>query len=62
MKIQEEYGFIKKEFQDMINENLVLADEIIKLSGICKKLPGQELDNVMFACHLVGVMENFAQR
>lgn len=36
-----EYGFIKKEFQVMIVENQVVADEILKLHGIAKKLPGQ---------------------
>ena len=60
-KSEQEYGFIKKEFQQMIVENLVIADEIIKLQGIAKKLPGQEEDNVIFANMILEVMAKHAQ-
>lgn len=40
----------------MVNQNLVVADEIIKLKGLMKKIPGQDLDNVMFANSLVKIM------
>lgn len=40
----------------MVNQNLVVADEIIKLKGLMEKIPGQDLDNVMFANSLVKIM------
>ena len=40
----------------MINENLVIVDEIINLKSIMSKLPGQELDNVIFANLVLQVM------
>jgi hypothetical protein len=44
----------------MINENLVIADEIIKLKDLSTKLPGQELDNVGFAVQILSVMAEHA--
>jgi hypothetical protein len=46
----------------MINENLVIADEIINLKTIMGKLPGQELDNVIFANMVLQVMVDHAQK
>lgn len=45
----------------MIMENLVIADEILKLQAVAKKLPGQEEDNVIFANMVLDVMAKHAQ-
>ncbi len=44
----------------MILENVVIADEILKLQTIAKKIPGQEDDNVIFANQLIEVMAKHA--
>lgn len=57
MKAKEEYGFIKKEFQQMIVENCVICEEFIKLADKIGAFPGKEsLDNVMFADGVVQTM------
>lgn len=44
----------------MILENNVVADEILKLQQIAKKLPGQQDDNTIFANMVLDAMAKHA--
>ncbi len=52
-KHSQEYGFVKKEFQQMIADNVVVCDEAERLISSAKTRLRQENDNVIFA---IGVM------
>lgn len=53
-KNKEDYGFVKKEFQQMIWDNIVVCDEAERLITTASSRLRQENDNVIFA---VGIMK-----
>jgi hypothetical protein len=55
-KLKEEYGFVKKEFQQMIYDNLVACEEAERLAEEAKARLKQENDNVIFGVGVLGVV------
>lgn len=53
-KNKEDYGFVKKEFQQMIWDNIVVCDEAERLITTASSRLRQENDNVIFG---VGIMK-----
>ena len=55
-KNKEEYGFIKKEFQQMIHDNLAACEEAEKLDAEARARLRQENDNVLFGLGVLTVV------
>lgn len=63
MKDKEEYGFVKKEFQNMIMENCVIAEEFVKIQKKISNFSNKEnLDNAQFAESIFLAMLEEVQR
>jgi hypothetical protein len=55
-KQREDYGFVKKEFQQMIHDNLTAADEFERLMKAACLLK-RENDNVLFGLGVLAVVQ-----
>lgn len=61
-KHKEEYGYVKKEFQQMIYDNLVGAEELERVIAEAKSKIKQEYDNSAFGLTIMGIIGEEAKK